>query len=54
VAKKGGEIHFELVHGTVDMTKQCYLKDSSISVIDSYMHLNGELLSKAHRISSEE
>ena len=52
---KDGEIHFQLVHGTVEMTRECNLSNCSIiKTIDHYLHLQGELLSEAHRISRAE
>ena len=52
---KDGEIHFQLVHGTVEMTRECNLsKCSIIKTIDHYLHLQGELLSEAHRIRRAE
>ena len=46
-----------LVHATVEMTQACNLCNppvNSLTTIDTYLYLKGELLSEAARIAQEE
>ena len=50
-----GALRLKLVHGTVQLTRQCNLSEwKSIKAVDQYLHLSGELLGQACRISEQE
>lgn len=50
--ERGSYFQPELVHGTVEMTSGCNLRQwSSIQAIDDYLQLNGELMAAATQAS---
>ena len=46
-----GSLELRLVHATVEMTTTCFMAGRGIEEVDEYLHLDGDLVSEARRIS---